>query len=92
MPRVAVELRGILAEVVLRVRPLPGASRWLQGAADPFEVRRRLHRPSSILWDGASTWVLLEGHPADVDAETRSLGASFGEVDGPPPLPSVSRR
>jgi glycolate oxidase FAD binding subunit len=83
---------GILAEVVLRVRPRPVASRWLSGAADPFELRARLHRPSSILWDGTTTWVLLEGHPADVDAETRVVGDDFVETDGPPALPAGSRR
>ena len=25
---------------------------------------RRLHRPASMLWDGTTTWLLLDGHPA----------------------------
>ena len=83
---------GLLAEVVLRVRPRPAVSRWLAGAADPFELTSRLHRPSSILWDGTTTWVLLEGHPADVDAEAARLGSGFDVVDGPPALPEGSRR
>jgi len=83
---------GVLAEVVLRCRPLPAASRWLRGTADPFGVLRRLHRPSAILWDGATTWVLLEGDGADVDAEERALGPDFVETDGPPALPSGSRQ
>lgn len=82
---------GILAEVVLRVRPRPAASRWLRGAADPFAIRSRLHRPMSILWDGTTTWVLLEGHPADVDADVAALGPAFTEVEGPPSLPSRGR-
>lgn len=83
---------GFLAEVVLRATPRPAASRWLAGAvADPDETRRRLHRPSSVLWDGTTTWVLLEGHPADVEAETATLGPSFSEVAGPPPLPAGGR-
>jgi glycolate oxidase FAD binding subunit len=61
---------ALLGEVVLRTRPLPALSRWLRGAVDPFDLRRHLLRPSTILWDGTSTWVLLEGHVADVDAET----------------------
>jgi hypothetical protein len=44
-----------------------------------------LYRPASILWDGASTWVLLDGHPDDVDDEARA--AELIPVDGPPPLP-----
>ena len=84
---------GILAEVVLRVVPQVSASRWLcSHVADPFDVRRRLHRPSSILWDGTSTWVLLEGHEADVDAERALLGPTFADVDGPPELPTGGRR
>jgi glycolate oxidase FAD binding subunit len=35
--------------------------------------------------------VLLEGHPADVDAESATLGDAFAEVDGPPPLPTAGR-
>jgi glycolate oxidase FAD binding subunit len=82
---------GILAEVVLRVRPRPDASRWFRGEADPFDLPRRLHRPSSILWDGTTTWLLLEGHGADVDAQARAAGAAFTEVEGPPPLPTAGR-
>ena len=83
---------GFLAEVVLRATPRPPVARWLAGRADPFAARRRLHRPSSVLWDGATTWVLLEGHPADVDAEAALLGPRFAEVAGPPPLPAGGRR
>jgi glycolate oxidase FAD binding subunit len=84
---------GLLAEVVLRAAPRPAVSRWLRsGGADPFEVRRRLFRPSSILWDGMETWVLLEGHGADVDAETVALGHGWIDAVGPPPLPSGGRR
>src|SRR3954470_25022616 len=65
---------GFLAEVVLRAQPLPQQSVWLAGDDEPFAVRDRLFRPSSILWDGARTSVLLEGLAADVDAERRALG------------------
>jgi glycolate oxidase FAD binding subunit len=79
---------GVLAEVVLRVRPRPQVSRWLMGAgADPFVVRRKLPMPSSILWDGEMTWVLLEGHPADVAVQAGVLGAGFVDAPGPPLLP-----
>jgi glycolate oxidase FAD binding subunit len=68
---------ALLGEVVLRTRPLPAMSRWLRGAVDPFDLRRHLLRPNAILWDGTSTWVLLEGHAADVDAET-TVAAGLG--------------
>jgi glycolate oxidase FAD binding subunit len=83
---------GLIAEVVLRVRPRPLASRWLRGEDDPFALRRRLHRPSSILWNGTTTWLLLEGHPADVDAQAAVAGGAFSEVERPPPLPTAGRQ
>jgi FAD/FMN-containing dehydrogenase len=81
---------GFLGEVILRCRPRPAVSRWFAGEAEPFDLLHRLHQPSSILWDGTTTWLLLEGHPADVDAQTAVAGLS--EVDGPPPLPTGGRR
>ena len=58
---------GFLAEVVLRCQPRPQVSAWYRAeGADPFEIRSRLFRPSSILTDGASTWVLLEGRAPDI--------------------------
>jgi FAD/FMN-containing dehydrogenase len=83
---------GILAEVVLRTRPRPAVSRWFaKQGADPFEVRAALLAPSSILWDGDTTWVLLEGNGADVASEHGRIGGGFAEVGGPPPIPSVGR-
>ncbi|TML65322.1 MAG: FAD-binding protein [Actinobacteria bacterium] len=81
---------GLLAQVVLRCRPVPAVSRWFAGELDPFELRLRLHRPTSILWDGTTTWLLLEGHPDDVAAQAAFARAP--EVDGPPPLPTGGRR
>jgi FAD/FMN-containing dehydrogenase len=79
---------GLFGEVVLRTRPLPAASRWLAGPADPFALVATLHRPASVLWDGATTWVLLEGDPADVaDQSAVCARAGMAEVEGPPPVP-----
>jgi glycolate oxidase FAD binding subunit len=85
---------GFAAEVVLRCTPRSPVSQWLRSAegADPFAARDRLFRPSSILWDGTTTWVLLEGHQADVAAERSALGAGWTEAEGPPALPSGGRR
>jgi FAD/FMN-containing dehydrogenase len=79
---------GLLGEVVLRTRPRPPAARWLRGGADPDSVRRALYRPSCVLWDGTTTWVLLEGYTVDVDAQA-TVARRFGlaDVEGPPPLP-----
>jgi FAD/FMN-containing dehydrogenase len=81
---------GAFAEVVLRTRPRPAASRWLRGHADPAEVRAALYRPASVLWDGTVTWVSLEGYAADVEAQ-QITAERYGLVatDGPPRLPPV---
>ena len=80
----------ILGEAILRTRPLPKVSRWFSGSGiDPFELRRRLHAPTSLLWNGETTWLLLEGHPADVAAQQRVSG--LAEVPGPPQLPTGGR-
>ncbi|MBO0894616.1 MAG: FAD-binding protein [Acidimicrobiales bacterium] len=84
---------GLVAEVVLRVQPRPAAERWLRSDdADPFSVVPRLYRPSSVLFDGQSTWVLLEGDPADVDDQAAVLGSGFAPAEGPPPVPGPERR
>ncbi|HEY1281905.1 MAG TPA: FAD-binding protein [Acidimicrobiales bacterium] len=91
--RLLVGSQGTLAfigDVILRTRPLPAASRWFAGPGDPFEIRRRLYRPTSILWDGSTVWVCVEGHPDDVAAEAPLTG--LAEVGGPPPLPVGGRR
>ena len=83
---------GFLEEVVLRAQPRPPVARWLRSAvADPFAVRDALFRPSSILWDGACTTVLLEGSPADVAAERAALAGDWEEIEAPPPVPPHRR-
>ena len=81
---------GLMAEVILRTNPTPDTSRWLKAeGADPFAVYDALLRPGAIMWDGSATWVLLEGHGVDVDAEQQRLTThgSFAEVEGLPALP-----
>ncbi|MET0662580.1 MAG: FAD-binding protein [Ilumatobacteraceae bacterium] len=82
---------GLLAEVILRTNPIPPASLWLAAAAvDPFAVFDALQRASAVLWNGDRTWVLLEGHRADIDAQRAVLGrfGGFESVGGPPAVPS----
>jgi glycolate oxidase FAD binding subunit len=81
---------GLLGEVCLRCRPRPPRSQWFAGEVDPFALHRRLYRPVSILWDGTTTWALLEGHGRDVDDQARASG--IAAVDGPPRLPRGGRR
>jgi FAD/FMN-containing dehydrogenase len=82
---------GFLGDVILRTRPLPAASRWFRcEATAPLQVFARLYKPISVLWNGSHLWALLEGHPADVAEQ--AAGAGLAEVDGPPSLPTGSRR
>jgi glycolate oxidase FAD binding subunit len=79
---------GAIAEVVLRTYPEPQATGWWCGPLDPWSVRARVHRPASVLWDGTTTWVLLEGRAVDVAASGNALRAAGCEgAGGPPPLP-----
>lgn len=80
---------GFVAEVTLRTWPLPFAARWVRAERDPWELLGALGRPAALLWDGTTTWALLEGHPADIDATVARL--SLVETDGPPPLPTGGR-
>ena len=80
---------GFLGEVILRTRPRVRYEQWFAGAIDPGEVVARLYRPVSILWDGTTTWVLLEGDERDIAAQVESLPLT--PVGGPPPLPTGGR-
>ena len=82
---------GFLGAVILRTRPLPQHSQWHRVACTvPSGVFPRLHRPTSVLWDGGTLWALLEGHPDDVSAEAAAL--SLVPCEGPPAMPTGSRR
>ena len=81
---------GLIAEVVLRTNPIPAVSRWVaSGDADPVAIPDAVLRPSAVLHDGDTTFVLLEGYEPDVDAELRRLrtAGEFFDIDGHPPLP-----
>lgn len=82
---------GFLGDVILRTRPIAAHSQWFSApASDPHTCFTRLYRPISVLWDGATVWALLEGHPEDVTEQATSAGLK--PCDGPPPLPTGSRR
>ncbi|HVE94065.1 MAG TPA: FAD-binding protein [Acidimicrobiales bacterium] len=83
---------AFIAQVVLRTQPRPAVSQWWRvPGADPTSLVANLFRPSSILWDGTTAWVLLEGHAADVHAQARLLGAAAELIAGAPALPSNGR-
>jgi FAD/FMN-containing dehydrogenase len=81
---------GLIAEVILRTNPIPAVCRWFMSEdVAPAEVRSSVLRPGAVLFDGKRTWVLLEGHGADVESTLERLRtlARFTEVQGPPALP-----
>ncbi len=80
---------GFLGAVILRTRPLPAASQWFAIEGDPWNVLADLYRPVSVLWDGITTWVLLEGHAADIAQQATSVGLE--PIESPPKLPSQAR-
>ena len=80
---------GFLGEVILRSRPRARYEQWYRGPVDPEDALGRLHRPTAILWDGATTWVLLEGDERDVEAQVGSL--ALRPAEGAPPLPHGGR-
>ena len=77
---------GFLGDVILRTRPLARATQWFVKASDAPEAElASIYRPVSMLWNGATLWVLLEGHPGDVHEQARRCGLT--ECGGPPVLP-----
>ncbi|HYN33700.1 MAG TPA: FAD-binding protein [Ilumatobacteraceae bacterium] len=77
---------GLLADVILRTRPRPAHEQWFSSERDPWELLTELYRPTSVLWNGATTWVLLDGHPDDI--ETQAAAARLDPTAGPPELPA----
>jgi FAD/FMN-containing dehydrogenase len=74
---------GFVGDVILRTRPRARHEQWFQGRFDPREALARLYRPTSVLWDGTTTWVLLEGDVRDVETESALLDAArMGELRG----------
>jgi glycolate oxidase FAD binding subunit len=80
---------GFLADVVLRTRPLARSQQWFTSSRDPFDLITELYRPVSVLWDGETAWVRLDGDPHDIAAAAR--GARLDAVEGPPDLPGPYR-
>lgn len=80
---------GVLTRVILRCRPRPAVVRWGVSEDPPATVRARCLRPATVAWDGRLTWVRLEGHRGDVEAEGARARLASGE---PSPWPVGEHR
>ena len=76
---------GFLAEVILRTRPRPVHEQWFISRRDPWGLLGDLYRPTSVLWDGSTSWVLLDGHPDDVAEQ--AADSDLVAIDAAPELP-----
>ena len=89
---------GFLGDVILRTRPRARCERGTPAPSIPIEVLARLYRPTSVLWDGTTTWVLLEGDERDVDGPGRRGSAlasrrrAAAAADGRPVVGAARRR
>ena len=80
---------GFLGDVILRTRPKAAFEQWFTSDRDPWDLLSGLFRPTSVLWDGTATWVLLEGDEGDV-AEMADRFSLVAVSDGPE-LPTGGR-
>lgn len=71
---------GLVGRVILRTRPRPEKSVWLQGRLHPEEAQSLCFQPSSLLWDGEGTCIQLEGYGRDVDSQA-SLLKNIGFIE-----------
>jgi len=82
LPRLIVGSLGTLAVVVqatLRCRPVPATTAWATTDEEPSAVRARVFAPSTLLWDGSRTHLLVEGDGRDVDVQLAAVGGSAAE-------------
>ena len=84
---------AFIGDVILRTRPAAGGVAVVQPApgATRSTLVRSLYRPTAMLWDGTTTWVLPRG-PSRRRRRAGRARRRLDEVDGPPPLPPGSRR
>lgn len=80
---------GFLGEVLLRTRPVTEFEQWYTSTAAPDHLLRSLYRPTSLLWDGSTSWILLEGHRSDVIDQANEN--DLVPADPPPEMPAGGR-
>ena len=82
---------GVLTRVILRCRPKPMCSRWYSAPTRPDQALSTCLRPSTVMWDGRRTWVLLEGQVRDVEDDAARAGLAVSEAPAFPSAPNRGR-
>lgn len=80
---------GFFGDVILRTRPIARRSRWFTSDRDPSELLSEIYRPVALLWDGALTYIRLDGAEADISRTADRF--DLAEAAGPPELPTTHR-
>jgi len=73
-----------VAPVTLRTRPVAPVSMWFATDRPADEVLTVLHAPTAVTSSRSGTAVLLEGHPGDLDAQSRRAGLRPSGAPVPP--------
>ncbi len=79
---------GIVAEVTLKLRPIPPRSAWFTTDRPAFAVLSELYRPAAVVTTPEGTFVHLEEHPDDLLAQATAAGL---EAADPPRWPTTAR-
>src|SRR6056297_3139224 len=65
---------GVIAEVTLKLRPIPIHSAWFATERSAPRVLAELYRPAAVVTTGQRTLVHLEEHPDDIAAQAMVAG------------------
>lgn len=79
---------GVIAEVTLKLRPIPMTSAWFTTEQPASRALAELYRPAAVVTTDAGTFVRLEEHPDDVVAQATAVGLHAAD---PPTLPTTAR-
>ncbi len=79
---------GVIAEVTLKLRPIPTQSAWFSTERPATSALADLYRPAAVVSTADATYVHLEEHPDDVTAQATTAGLTPAE---PPRWPTTAR-
>ncbi len=79
---------GVIAEVTLKLRPIPTTSAWFTTDRPASRVLAELYRPAAVVSTDEGLFVRLEEHPDDVVAQAAAVGLVAAVA---PTLPTTAR-